>query len=93
MQEKVQEEYEESEEQEQGTRITKAQQQHFDEWWKKYCTIRVSPKIFVIKVELRRKAKNSYNNKCVGQLMGMTDFNEAVKRKMGKDYKRGGAVW
>ena len=85
--EKVQEEYEESEEKEQGTRITKAQQQHFDEWWEKYCTIQVSPKIFVIKVELRRKAKNSYNNKCVGQLMGMTDFNEAVKRKMGKDYK------
>ena len=51
--EKVQEEYEESEEKEQGTRITKAQQQHFDEWWEKYCTIQVSPKIFVNMSELK----------------------------------------
>ena len=85
--EEVQEESLVSEEKEQGTRITKAQQQHFDEWWEKYCTIQVSPKIYVIKVQLRKKANNSYEKKCDGQPMRMKDFNKAVKRKMGKDYK------
>ena len=71
--------------------LTPHQQQVFDDWFYTYCEIKVrniNP-YKVIKIQLRKKAPNSYNKYC--EVKGyksvtMLQFNEAVKSKMGADF-------
>jgi hypothetical protein len=71
--------------------LTSQQQRVFDDWFHTYCKIKVQNNnpIKVIQIQLRKKAPNSYNKYCAAKgyhYVGLNQFNEALKSKMGTDF-------
>ena len=71
--------------------MTSQQQRVFDDWFHTYCEIKVQNNnpIKVIQIQLRKKAPNSYNKYCAAKgyhNVGLKQFDEALKSKMGTDF-------